>query len=211
MSGKTRNNFFKEALQNLDTVGTFTYSSKYLVNKTIDPIDFSKDIVVVEFGAGNGCFTHILLDKMTPGSKLFAFELNDQFIDMIRARIDDDRLILIDETVELVDHFLKEHGIKEIDHVVCALPLVIMPEPLLDKVFEDTLKYLKPDGYFLQISYSTLKKSYLEKWFENIRVKYTIRNVPPAFSYWCQGHDVSDKEQTTVPSEESLSDTTIKV
>lgn len=186
MSSKKRGTFFSEAIKNLNTVGTFTYSSRFLINKTIQPIDFSKDITLLELGAGDGCFTKIMLNKMTENSRIIAFELSSSFVDMLKANISDERLIIIDESVELIDHFMKENNIAEVDHVVSALPLVVFPSDFIDSILKDCIDYIKPGGYFLQISYSTLKLDQLKKWFNNVKVKYTVRNSPPAFSFWCK-------------------------
>jgi len=186
MSSKKRGTFFSEAIKNLNTVGTFTYSSRFLIHKTIQPIDFSKDITLVELGAGDGCFTKILLNKMTANSKIIAFELSGSFVEMLRENIKDDRLTIIDESVELLDYYLKEKNITEVDHVVSALPLVVFPEEMVESILNTCISYIKPGGYFVQISYSTLKLHLLKKWFNNVKVKYTIRNSPPAFSFWCK-------------------------
>jgi len=186
MSGKKRGTFFSEAIKNLNTVGTFTYSSRFLIDKTIQPIDFSKDIIIVELGAGNGCFTKTMLNKMTANSRIIAFELSSYFVDMIKAEIDDDRLLIIDDSVELLEYFLNKEGITEVDHVVSALPLVVFPDELIDGILKDCTNFIKSGGYYVQISYSTLKLDHLKMWFNNVKTKYTIRNGPPAFSFWCK-------------------------
>ncbi|WCC42260.1 hypothetical protein PJJ26_12605 [Tenacibaculum finnmarkense] len=43
-------NFFKEAVKNYKTSGTVAPSSKYLANKMLREIDFSKANVIIELG-----------------------------------------------------------------------------------------------------------------------------------------------------------------
>ena len=44
--------FIKESLKSLKEVGTVFPSSKFVVSKMIEPINFKKDISILEFGSG---------------------------------------------------------------------------------------------------------------------------------------------------------------
>lgn len=178
--------FLGEAIKNLKTVGTFTSSSKTLIRNTIAPIDFTKDLVLVEFGAGDGCFTKIILDNLTENSKLFAFELHPKFAETIKSTIIDDRLTLIEDSAEYLTEVLKDNGISKVDHIVSALPLVNLKDKLCYKILYEVKNNLKKDGYFCQIAYSPVKKKMLEQFFDSVEVDYTIKNFPPAFSFFCK-------------------------
>ena len=59
-----RINFFKEAIKDLKTSGTVTPSSRFLVDRMLKRIDFSKVNVLVELGPGNGAITALILKKI---------------------------------------------------------------------------------------------------------------------------------------------------
>ncbi len=177
--------FFFEAIKNLKTVGTFTYSSKSLIKTTISPINFSEDVVIVELGAGNGCFTKLLLERMSPGSKIIAFELNPNFCKMMEEEIQDDRLTIICDSAEKIKPVLKAAGYKYADHFVSALPFVVFPEKVRDQIIYDAITSMKVNGKFCQISYSPVHLAYYKKVFGNVDLKFTLLNFPPAFSYIC--------------------------
>ncbi len=103
-----RKTFFEIAIKNLKTVGTFTYSSKYLIKQTLKP-----------------------------------------------------------------------------DHIVSALPMVVLPKELVHQILETSAKQLPPGGYFTQITYSLFDKNLYKKYFKNVELKYTPLNFPPAFTYIC--------------------------
>ena len=73
------NQIIKESLKSIKEVGTVLPSSKFVVSKMIEPINFEKDISILEFGSGTGVITKEILKKMTPSSKLICFETNTSF------------------------------------------------------------------------------------------------------------------------------------
>lgn len=68
-----------EAFKNLKTVGTITFSSKFLVKNIIAPIDFNKARCIVELGAGDGCITKAILEKCTPMPSSFLLKSTTNF------------------------------------------------------------------------------------------------------------------------------------
>ena len=64
-------------------VGAITRSSGYLVRSVADklPVNLS---TIVEYGAGDGVMTRILLEHLAPTGRLIAIEANDAFIDELK-------------------------------------------------------------------------------------------------------------------------------
>lgn len=75
-------------------IGPFAATPPKVFKKVFRGIGFSKDIVVVEYGPGDGAYTRHLLNKMTHQSRLIAIEINKHFEAQLR-KIDDDRFIII--------------------------------------------------------------------------------------------------------------------
>lgn len=176
--------FFLTALKNLETVGTFTFSSDHLVRKIVEPIDFSQTDCVVELGTGNGCITRELLDNMKPDAHLLSFEINDKFIDALDD-LSDSRLKLIHDGAENFETYLDQMNIDQVDYIVSSLPMVILPKDLKSQIFNSIKKRLKPGGRFIQISYSRAGLKEYRAAFKNVSYKHTFRNLPPAFIYVC--------------------------
>ncbi len=173
---------FIEAAKNIKTVGTVTFSSKFLVDKMIEAVDFNNAKFIVELGAGNGCITKGILEKMRPDAQLLSFEINEEFCNMIRE-FGDDRLVLVNESAENLEQWLDKLGVEQVDAVVCALPLVWLPDDLNERVLRMIKKRLKKGGVFTQLSYKSNTKNKFKHLFEDIDTRFTLFNLPPAYVF----------------------------
>jgi len=174
--------FFRESLKNLKTVGTITRSSKFLCKGMIEPVDFKKAEVIVELGAGDGVVTEHILNSMKPSAKLFAFEVNKSFCDMMREKFKDDkRLVVVEDSAVIVADILKNHNIEKADYIISAIPFVSLPDELGYEIVTACKNILKPKGLYIQIHYSLLMKKMYKKVFGNVDVSFVPLNIPPAF------------------------------
>lgn len=181
--------FFREGLKNLKTVGTVTRSSKFLCKGVIRHIDFKKADLIVEIGAGDGVITRHILKKMKPNARLLAFEVNPRFCDLMR-KIDDERLIVVEDSAEHLGIYIEKLGAREADYIVSAIPFVALPKDLALEIIRTCHRYLKEGGLFLQVHYSLLAKNFYETVFGNVDINFVPLNVPPAFVL------VSEKRKT---------------
>ncbi len=166
-------------------VGAMSPSSKYLANVMLKSIDFSKCKTLVELGPGNGVFTEKILERMLPDAKLLAFELNEGFYRDLQHKIKDDRLILVNDSAELIGTYLKKHGLDKADVVISSLPLANFPSSLRSSVLNESYENLTPVGKYIQFQYSLQSKKYIKKIFKQVDIKFTLANFPPAFVYSC--------------------------
>jgi len=172
--------FFREGLKNLKTVGTVTRSSKFLCKNAVSHVDFSQAHVLVELGAGDGVITKYILSQMRHDAKLLAFEVNPKFCGMLR-KIDDDRLLVIEDSAENLGQHLSAIGAEEVDDVFSAIPFVALPDELGVKIVQTCHHYLKNGGLYIQIHYSLLMRRLYDKIFGNVDINFVPLNVPPAF------------------------------
>lgn len=179
-----RISFFLESIKNMKSAGTIARSSRFICKEMTSYVDFKNARVLVELGAGDGVITKHILRKMRPDAKLLVFEISDVFCDLIRE-IDDDRMIVIQDSAENLGKYLKELGCKEVHDVVSAIPFVVLPEELSEKIVKEVRKYLRPGGVMIQLHYSTLSKKLYENIFENVKIKFVPLNIPPAFLHVC--------------------------
>jgi len=175
-----------EAFKNLKTVGTITFSSKFLVKNIIAPIDFNKARCIVELGAGDGCITKALLEKMRPDATLISFEINDKFCELIKREVTDNRLHLVCDSAEKIGEYLKQYGFEKADFIVSSVPLVVLPKEIARNIEKEVTKTLKSGGIFVHLSYSPLQFKKFEKMFSSVKLHFTLLNMPPAFVYICR-------------------------
>lgn len=171
-------------LKNIRTSGTIAPSSKFLIERMLSPIDFSEAHCIVELGPGNGCVTRALLDRMRKDSVLVCIEVNTEFIHELES-LHDPRLRVISCCASTISDALRKIDIDLADHVVSSLPLAILQGSLRDKILSSVDSTLRDGGCYTQYQYSLNNFSDVKSVFKNVKLKFTWRNVPPAFVYQC--------------------------
>lgn len=184
---KTKVAFFKESLRSFKTTGTIMPSSRYLIKRMLNNIDYNSADVIVEYGPGNGIITNYLLKKMHQNAKLICFEINDEFYNHL-TKINDDRLIVIKQSAEDIVAILKEHQINQADYFVSSLPLTMIPKEIAINILCLSKKMLKNNGFFIQYQYSVNFLKIFKQIFgeNNVLLSFEILNLPPAFIYKCR-------------------------
>ena len=171
-------------LQHIKTSGTIVRSSPFLISRLLRAIDFRRARTLVQLGVGTGCITRELLDRMHPEARLLSLELNQVFVEENRE-IADPRLTLVQGCASALPRFAAEAGLGPVDYIVSSLPLAIMNPLLVGRILRESDRLLAPDGMFLQYQYSLSQRRVLEKRFQDVRVGFTLANIPPAFVYEC--------------------------
>ncbi len=172
--------FFNESVRNWKTVGSFTPSSKQLCREAISHIDFEETRFIVELGPGDGVITHHILNGMHSEAKLIVFEVNPKFCNQLRE-IDDKRLIIIEDSASKISEYLEQHDFARVDHIVSAIPFVVIPQKEAFMIIEGCRAALETGGKFIQVHYTPLIKRMYRKIFGNVDVNFVLMNFPPAF------------------------------
>jgi phospholipid N-methyltransferase len=192
--------FATEALSDIQTTAAIVPSSRYLVRHMLKPLPLRQARTVVEFGPGTGVMTKALLQEMPPDAKLLAFEINPRFTEYLRERLDDPRLILINDCAETMGEALTQHGLNKVDAVVSSLGLTIMPKKVRQDIFQNLLPYTHAETTLTQFQYlhgmlvheveveklqrySTAR--FLRGYFGSVSQKLVWRNLPPAVVFTC--------------------------
>ncbi len=161
-------------------VASITPTSANVVKKLCDRMDFSRDLTIIEYGAGSGVFTFEILRRMTSGSKLLAFETNHELAEMLRKHADN-RVIITEESAEIVTRVRMKHGIPLADYILSGIPFsFLQPEARENLVFK-THENLKDGGQFLAYQASWLMKDTIEVAFGNLDTESYVFNIPPVF------------------------------
>ena len=69
-------NFFRHPLM----LGSIVPSSRFLIRELLNPVDWSRARVIVEYGPGVGVITAEVLRRMRPDALLIAIEMNPDFV-----------------------------------------------------------------------------------------------------------------------------------
>lgn len=175
---KKQIDFLIQGVKHIKEVGALTRSGPALCKKMIRPIPSDKDVVVIELGAGDGVITKHLLKKISPNSKVISIELLEDMYKKL-AQIEDNRFTAIHGTIDNLDQILEEHDIDTFDHLVSAVPFMIMDNDYVVSFLNKYKKQIKKGGSFTQVHYG-FKRKFYEKIFGNAKAYYVAANVPPA-------------------------------
>jgi phospholipid N-methyltransferase len=182
----SKRKFWKQFLKSRREIGSVTPSSRYLTRSIVDKIDFSTDIVVIELGPGTGVFTQAILSKLSPNSRLFVIELNNEMFDLLEKKFHDPRLILYHGSATDMPKLLSDHGVHKADYIVSSLPLSVMPDEISHQIFLESKNLLGNHGKFIQFMYTLVLKAKLEKYYNQVAQNFVLFNFPPAFVFECQ-------------------------
>lgn len=177
--------FFGSFLRNPGRTGSVIQSSPALVRKMTDPVDWEKAKVIVEFGAGTGVVTERILKKMADDAVLLCFEIDEELFDKLKNRFDDPKIILIKDSAEYLGNYLMKNNYEKADCVISGLPLVSLPKKISEKIVTEVLKHLKKRGKYIQFQYSLTSRREFKQLFSDLKIHFTLFNVPPAFVYIC--------------------------
>ncbi|MCX6295473.1 MAG: hypothetical protein NTX97_05310 [Bacteroidetes bacterium] len=180
----SKKEFLKEFFKQGKNVGAVAPSSKFLVKKMVDPINFTNVKCIIEFGPGTGIITHELLRKMPSDSILLAFEINKEFCERLN-KINDPRLVIISDSAEKLEQYLIEHKIEKVNYIVSSLPFAMIPNKVVNAILAIVTKVLCKEGAFIQYQYSLNAYKRLRTIFKNVDLNFTPMNLPPAFVFTC--------------------------
>lgn len=171
-------------IKSFRTSGTITPSSPRLIRRLLGSIEFESANCIIELGPGNGCVTKALLAKMGPNTKLISFELNTDFVYQLK-QIDDPRLHVVNACASSIRQVLDELNIEQVDHIVSSLPLALIDDDVVKTILKSARSNLREGGRFLQYQYSLKNYADVKPIFSAVTLRFTLRNMPPAFVYDC--------------------------
>ena len=116
----------------------------------LDPIDFSKPLIILEVGAGNGAITKEIINKLNPKGRLITVEILPKFAEELKKEFDDPRVTVICDDVRNIQTHLSKLNIKNVDHIVSGLPLGSMTTNEIDSILIKLYPVLKKKGIFVQ-------------------------------------------------------------
>lgn len=174
-------NFFK----NPRMLGSLVPSSRFLIKQLLRDVKWNDVRVIVEFGPGVGTISGEILKRMRPDAKLVVFEINDDFVRVLRNRFNDPRLHVLHRSAAEVQGGLRELGIDNADCAVAGIPFSIMKEVDRQAVIRNTHAALRSGGSFLVYQFSSRVRADLEKTFGPVHRGFQPLNILPARLFHC--------------------------
>ena len=187
--------FLRGFLKNPVMVGSVIPSSRVLIDRMLEPVEWDKVKLFVEYGPGVGTFTRPILDKLSPDAKLVAIDTNEDFINFLKKDIDDPRLIAVHGSAADVEQIVAAQGFDHADYVVSGLPFSTLPPGVGQAIGAATSRVIRFGGAFLVYQFSPKVRDFIAPHFERIDRGFEWINVPPATLFWAW------REPEQVPAE----------
>jgi phospholipid N-methyltransferase len=175
-------NFFRHPRM----LGSIVPSSRFLIRELLNPVDWTRARVIVEYGPGVGVITAEVLRRMRADALLIAIEMNPDFVSYLRGALTDPRLRVVEGSAESVDEILRRFGQHQADYIISGIPFSTIPAPLRERILRTTRAVLAPGGAFLVYQFSTRVLEDLRRIFGYVGRKFEPLNVLPAHLFFCR-------------------------
>jgi phospholipid N-methyltransferase len=166
-------------------LGSIVPSSRFLVNQVLQPVDWARARVIVEYGPGVGTFTGKILQRMHRDAHLVVIETNQEFVGFLRSSLQDSRLHVEHGSAADVQSILQRLGLPLADYIISGIPLGSMPDPLQTRIVANSRAALAPGGGFLVYQFTSRALPVLQRIFGDVRRSVERRNIPPAKLFMC--------------------------
>ena len=180
---------FKEFIKSRKQIGSIMPSSSFLINKMLKPIDFSKSLIIAEYGPGTGALTSSILSRMNSRSKLISIESNIDLYNHLHIKYNkylSVNFFLIHDSAINIGKILANCEVDFADYIISSLPLAVIGGEVKAGIITNSKNNLTQGGYFIQYQYSLASKNLLGLHFKKINLGFSLINAPPAFIYYCQ-------------------------
>src|SRR5437773_2472941 len=173
--------FFKRFLKRPFQIASIMPSSKALVERVADKIDFARARVIAEYGPGEGVHSREIARRMGPNSQLLLFELDPAFSrDLERQFADDPRVHVLNQDAATLPQEMQRRRIAQCDYILSGIPFSILHIDKKRRLLQKTYDALAPGGSFIIYQVTNELKQHATL-FEHARSEYFLQNIPPMF------------------------------
>lgn len=172
---------FRRFLANPMKIAYVVPSSKGMVKRVLERMDFGKARVFVEFGGGEGCYTRQIVRRMSDDSRLLVFELDPHLAEHLRSQFrDDPRVLVYQSDAALFRDELHKLGLKHADYVISGIPFSYIEPKAKRVILHSVHDGLSTEGLFIVYQVSMELKGHA-RMFPGCDVEYFLANIPPMF------------------------------
>jgi len=177
--------FASNFLRHPNMLGSIIPSSRFLVDQVLEPVDWGRTRVIVEYGPGIGTFTAEILRRMRGDAHLVAIETNRDFVRFLQRTLPDPRLHVVLDSAAEVGAVLTRLALPAPRYIISGIPLGSMPDPVRTDIAEKSRAALEPGGAFLVYQFTARALPTLQRTFGEVRRGFQRRNFPPAQLFLC--------------------------
>jgi len=177
--------FASNFLRHPNMLGSIIPSSRFLVDQVLEPIDWARTRVIVEYGPGVGTFTGEILRRMRADAHLVAIEMNRDFVRFLQKNLPDPRLHVVHDSAAEVQRVLSRLALPAPRYIISGIPLGSMPDPVRADIAVQSRAALEPGGAFLVYQFTARALPTLQRTFGDVRRSFERRNFPPAQLFLC--------------------------
>ena len=177
--------FAKNFLQHPKMLGSLIPSSRFLVGRLLDKVDWLRARTIVEYGPGVGTFTAHILVRMQANARLVAFEMNQDFVGYLKRTFPDPRLHVVHGSADSVQEELDRLKLDGADYIISGIPFTTMPVALRERIMRESRQALNPGGAVLVYQFTRAVLPCLRTHFSRIHQDFEPRNILPARLFYC--------------------------
>src|SRR5579859_607409 len=177
--------FAKNFLQHPMMLGSLIPSSRFLIDRLLNKIDWKRARTIVEYGPGVGTITSHILSRMAPDARLIAFEMNERFVRYLERSFPDPRLHVVHGSAENVQKELDRLKLDGADYVISGIPFNHMRFEMREKITRQTREALNPGGEELIYQFTRTVLPHLRAHFNQVYQEFELRNFLPALLFHC--------------------------
>jgi phosphatidylethanolamine/phosphatidyl-N-methylethanolamine N-methyltransferase len=177
--------FLKRFIQKPMQVASVVPSSKHMIRRVAGKMDLRVPRTIVEFGAGEGCHTREIHQRMHADSRLLLFELDPVLAEHLDEQFcDDARVTVLNANALALPEKLVELGHAHCDYVVSGIPFSILEgkrkRELLDKVYASLAPASHAAFIIYQVTNELRARGHCDH-FARAESEYCLQNIPPMF------------------------------
>ncbi len=178
--------FAQNFLKHPKMIGSLIPSSRFLVGRLLQQVDWNRTKVVVEYGPGVGTITGAILQRLPTDAVLITIEMNEEFVQLLREQNRDSRLQVVHGSAADVRRVLNSFGHRGADYIISGIPYTTLPEEERVRVMHESRAALNPDGTLLIYQFTRAVLPYLRREFGYVRTDFEPLNVLPAQLFACE-------------------------
>lgn len=178
--------FAKNFLQHPRMLGSVFPSSRFLIQRILDRIDWVEARVVVEYGPGVGNVSQELLRRLRPDGRLILIEMNLEFVELLQRRFLDPRVTVVHGSAADVRRMLRICQAEEADYIISGIPYSTIPVELRRKILRESRSVLSERGEVIVYQFMRTILPQLRHCFARVEEEFEALNIPPARVWFCK-------------------------
>ena len=176
--------FFRGFLEQPRMVGSVIPSSGATIKAMLEPVEWDRCKLFVEYGPGVGTFCQPVLDRLPRNGDLLVIDTNPLFIDYLKRTIRDSRFHAVLGSAEDVEEIVRMIGHEKADYVLSGLPFSTLPEGVGPRIVEATARVIRSGGAFMTYQFKGAARDLTARYFPRVTTGFTFWNIPPCILAW---------------------------